>query len=223
MKRVEFQVALYVTVVVLTAGALGCTDQQAVSDARRAATRTTAKPGPEESFELILETFRRGIEGVPIGFVISSEGGHSMMVGKSEVSHQLIRPAKVGDPYKAIITVDSEARYSIQRSTTRDDDAQREEQSRNQASQSSIGGKDDPLSINILDPDLVGTPSSGNPNRRPTPPGEETSVARMPPNEVKKSYELLYQNGRWSLVSELDPETEQSIENAFQQALKTQI
>jgi hypothetical protein len=38
-----------------------------------------------------------------------------------------------------------------------------------------------------------------------------------------RKYELLYQDGKWILVTELNKETEQAVQNAFKSALDTQI
>jgi hypothetical protein len=46
-------------------------------------------------------------------------------------------------------------------------------------------------------------------------------VARRPEEETRK-YELDYVDGRWKLVTELNPDTESSIQNAFKNALDTQ-
>jgi hypothetical protein len=37
-----------------------------------------------------------------------------------------------------------------------------------------------------------------------------------------RKYELVYEGGRWALVTPLDPKTEQSIQHAFDVALRTQ-
>jgi hypothetical protein len=222
MKRVEYQVALVLIAATLPTCIIGCNEPSA-SGIISSDPQLTAKPDAEESFELILETFRRGVEGVRIGFVARREGGHSMMSGDNKVSHELIRPGKEGDPYKAIITVQSQSSYSLQR-TTGIDDSREDNKSGSQDSQSGIGGADDPVSIDILDSDLVGKPADAGPTSRPAQAiGDTTTIARRPPTAVKKSYELQYENGRWALMSELDPETEQGIKNAFDHAFKTQL
>lgn len=204
---------------VVATGGLGCERPASTSDL--SATSPT-KPSPEESFQLIFETFRRGLEDVPIGFVLRKEGGHSMMVGKNEVSYELLRPATAGDPYKAIITVDSQSRYSIQRSTEEAAEAGREEDAANQSADNVLAEPGEASGIEILDPELVGAPAEGAPSRRSTPGAGEGTVARRPDEEVRK-YELVYEDGRWTLTTELNPETEQSIRNAFDRALNTQI
>ena len=222
MKRVDYQVVLLTMSATLAACMIGCTESSdLVAGVNRSAPGSTAKPGPEESFELILETFRRGVEGVKIGFVARREGGHSMMSGDNKVSHELIPPKKEGEPYKAIITVQSQSSYSLQRTTTTDE-PRGDNKSSGQDAQSGIGGADG--TVDILDSNLVGTPTDAAPTPRSAPVNaDSTTVARRPQTAVKKSYELQYENGRWALMSKLDPETEQGIENAFEHALKTQI
>jgi hypothetical protein len=221
MKRVNYPAVLLMAAASLTTYVVGCSESSAPV-ASRSAPRTGAKPGPEESFDLILETFRRGVEGVKVGFVARREGGHSLMSGNNKVSHELIPPKTEGDPYKAIITVQSESSYSLKRTTPTD--SRDDNKSGNQDSQSGIAGEDDPVGIDILDSDLVGKPADTGPTSRPAPANvDTTTIARRPPSAAKKSYELRYENGRWTLVSKLDPDTEQGIANAFAYALNTQI
>jgi hypothetical protein len=219
MKRVVYPVVLLMGAITLVAGVVGCTDSS-TPFAGRSAPRTNAKPGPEESFDLILETFRRGVEGVKIGFVARREGGHSLMSGDNKVSHELIPPKNDGDPYKAIITVQSQSSYSLQRTTTTDS---RDDNKSGKQEPKSGFGEDDPTSIDILDSDLVSKPADAGSTSSAQTNGDTTTIARRAPTTVKKTYELRYENGRWALVTPLDPETEQGIANAFTYALNTQI
>jgi hypothetical protein len=221
MKRVGLQEVCCSCVVVLLAVIAGCQEEQTVG-IRSPTPRAIGKLGPEESFELIVETFRRGVEDVQIGFRMPREGGHSMMVGKNEVSHVLIRPAKEGEPYKGIIKVDSESRYSIKKSTEEDEESESEESSEEEEAPSRLNATGEPSGTEILDTELVGTTGGvGKTSRSKLPAGD--SVVSRRPDQMKREYELLYQNGRWELVTKLDPETEQSIDNAFKHALQTQI
>jgi hypothetical protein len=198
----------------------GCSDTpDSINNSPNAA--APSKPSPEESFELIVATFERGVEDIPIGFVVRSEGGHSMMSGRNEVTHELVRPAKEGDSYRGVITVDSAWKYSVQQSTEDPRESEPNEDSGNAGS--SLDEPADAGSIEILDSDLIASSGSGN-ESRPAPTGvAEKKVVRRPDEEAVRNYELLYKNGRWELVTKLDPETEQSIENAFKKALRTQI
>jgi hypothetical protein len=221
MTRVEYQIVLLITLATLTASTVGCTDDSNLSLGASGAPRSLEKkPEPEESFDVILETFRRGVEGVEIGFVARREGGHSMMSGANKVSHELIPPKKEGDPYKAIITVASQSSYSLQRTITTDD-RDENNKSGSQDSQPGLEGGDHP--VDILDSDLVGSPTDAASLPRLQANVDSTTIARRPQESTKKSYDLQYENGRWDLVSQLDPETEQGIKNAFDHALKTQM
>ena len=212
MKRVLFHLTLVIGTAVMAVGLVGCNDATNGS-------YSMGKPTPEESFELIVATFRRGVEDIPVGFVVRREGGHSMMSGRKEVSHQLIPPSKGGDPYRGTITVDSEWKYSVQQSE-KPEEPEREEESDQQDSQ--LDGAGNENGLEILDRDLVGSSGSESQSRAPSPGTGERRVTRLP-DEAVRTYELHYQNGRWALVTELDPETEQSIERAFKKALDTQI
>jgi hypothetical protein len=217
MKRVFFPLALFI-IAILGAGLAGCRNESA-SNASAAAGKTAAKPGPEESFKLIVETFRRGIEDIPIGFVMRQDGGQSMMVGKNEVSDKLVRPTKEGEPYRAIITVTSESRYSIQRTREEAAEDEREQQS---AASDLLDDSAEEDGQEVFDSELIGRASPKNETRRSLPGATEQFVDRRA-DEGEKNYDLVYENGRWSLITELDDETEQAIGDAFDRALKTQI
>ena len=218
MKRVVFLSAVILSVGLLGASLAGCANES-TSGASGSGAKTTQKPGPEESFKLIVETFRRGIEDIPIGFVIRQESGQSMMVGKNEVSHKLIHPTNEGDPYRAIITVTSQSRYSIQR--TREETVPEDEEEPSVASDLT-DESDEENGQEIFDSDLVGGAGSKNEKRRAMPGETEQFVARRP-DEGQRDYELVYENGEWRLITETDPETEQAIRDAFNRALKTQV
>jgi hypothetical protein len=218
MKRVVFLSAVILSIGLLGASLAGC-GNKSTSNASASDGKTIQKPGPEESFKLIVETFRRGIEDIPIGFVIRQESGQSMMVGKNEVSHKLIRPAKEGDPYRAIITVTSQSRYSIQR--TREEPAPEDVEEPSVASDLT-DESDEENGQEIFDSELVGGTNSKNETRRKSPGETEQFVARRP-DEGQRDYALVYENGEWRLITETDPETEQAIRDAFNRALKTQV
>jgi hypothetical protein len=201
----------------MLAVAVGC---QELSEPTGAAPRHV-KPGPEESFEMIVETVRRGIEDVPIGFVLRDEDGHSMMTGKNEVSHELIPPSKEGEPYKAIITVGSQSHYSIQRATSDEDDEGQVEKQRID----SLAQETDETGLEVFDSELVGSSGKAKQDRRPPSSAAEKSektVTRQADRQERK-YEFVYVDGKWTLVTPLDAETEQSIQNAFNRALEMQI
>src|SRR5687768_11863660 len=130
MNRAIIQFAFVAFAAVAAIGMFGC-DSQVSSTGNSSTSAAPAKPTPEESFDLIVATFKRGVEEIPIGFVVRREGGHSMMSGRNEVSHELIPPPKEGDPYKGIITVDSAWKYSLQQSVDKPDEPERQDDSTN--------------------------------------------------------------------------------------------
>jgi hypothetical protein len=224
MNRIKLHSAFVAALCAVVSIGSGCREQSTVSEPS-ATSSNAAKPSPEESFESIVETFRRGVAEIPIGFVLRDSSGHSRMTGENKVSHELIPPANEGDPYKGIITVESKSQYSIQRSTSEDDDeAESDEQSSNQNADT-FAALDEESGAEILDPDLISTAGAGGQVRPTVPESPEKTqptVARKK-DEQKRQYELVYEGGKWVLTTKLDPETEQSIQNAFDRALKTQI
>src|SRR5262249_33829076 len=85
-----------------------------------------AKPGPEESFQPIIETFRRRMEETPVGFVVNNSNGRSTMTGTNKVSYELFKPKTENDQWKATITVVSQSRYSVKMSTEVPDEPAKE-------------------------------------------------------------------------------------------------
>jgi hypothetical protein len=185
-----------------------------------AASRHT-KPSPEEAFDTIVETFRRRIEDTPVGFVVSDSTGRSSMIGTNKVSSELIRPTNETDAYKAVITVTSESRYTIRRTKKETFDEESREQDTDARNDNPLAEIGDDKGVEALDPALVSKPAPQD-----VPNGRITTDVIKPPTPEKpdvRNYELVYENGRWKLVTELSTKTEQSIQNAFRNALDTQI
>jgi hypothetical protein len=178
-----------------------------------ATTTSPASLSPEESFAQVVETFRRGMEEIPIHFVApDAAGGHSMMTGRIEVSHELIKPANETEKLKGIITVTSQMRYSLKRSneTPVAGDSENGDLSR---------VLDDESDIQVFDPALVDAQDT---NRTTSKPGKPEVTIASEENKSKRQYELVYEDGRWVLTTKLDPETEKSVQNAFEHALSSQ-
>ena len=206
--------ALLAAGVVVAVSCASCSQQNSQSGA----TSKNVKPGPEESFNVIYDTFRRQMEEAPVGFVISDSTSRSMMSGAIKVSRELIPPATADDPFKAVITVVSQSRYSIKRTIEDSDEKPRDKDA--------DAKQDDPLAVgddaSFFDSGANSKGAIENPEpRKPPRPGEEAVTRR--PDEAERKYELLYESGRWTLVTKLNPETEQSVQNAFKNALETQI
>ncbi|HEX3601528.1 MAG TPA: hypothetical protein VHU84_15360 [Lacipirellulaceae bacterium] len=182
-----------------------------------------AKPGPEESFKEIVETFRRRMEQTPIGFVVTNPNGRSTMTGQNKVSDELIKPAKEGDPYKAVITVESQSRYSVKVSADSTEDTSRDKNnSKNERLLPDDNDKDKgpkPFDPNLTNPKAAtetATAKSGTSTR-----GGDQVLPREETKDVRK-YDLIYENGRWKLLTKLDKDTEQATQNAFNSALDSQ-
>ncbi len=201
--------------VCLLGAVASCTHQSAAS---AAAAKKHAKPKPEESFEIIMETFRRRMEETPVGLVVNNPNGRTTLTGTNKVSSELHPPKTADDPYKATITVKSQSRYSVKVQTETPDEATREK-----------GSKNDRL---LPDKEQKGNEAfdsnvakGSSDNSKTAGSGTHVSEQVLPPlkDEEVHNYDLVYQDGRWILVTELNKETEQAVQNAFKSALETQI
>lgn len=184
-----------------------------------------AKPTPEESFNFIMETFRRRIEGPPSGFVADNAGGgRSRLSASNKVESEVFPPAKEGDPYRAEVTVYSAARFSLKRAVDESGEPAKKDESR--SNQSGIPSLDNPVTggngVGILDPELVS--SRGNePQARQTGPTAGESVVTRREEEEKRVFKLEYVDGRWRLLTQPDPKTEKAIQSAFDEAIAAQF
>jgi len=194
--------------VLLVSACAGC--EQKPEAVPSSAPQAGEKLTPEQSFELIVETFRRGVEEVPIDFVVQGSSGQTMMTGRNEVSDELIPPTKEGDPYKAVITVKSTSRYLLQKSNE-------EPKASDKTADAVAAGSTDESDAQILDPDVVSNPAE----RHAKADANQVTVASRDDGQ-ERAYELVYENGRWKLISKLDPKTEGAIQFAFERALKSQ-
>ena len=220
MNRSSFRHAFLAAVFAVVAAA-GC--QKPVNNSAATANpATSAQPTPEENFATIVETFRRGVEDVPIGFVVQDgSGSQTMMTGRNRVTHELFPPAKEGDPFKAVIKVNSESRYSLQRSTVDPKTEDSKQASDNSNADSSGTGSD----VQIFDPAVASAPGANAADPRATTPKADKNVVTVAPpveNKHERTYHLVHENGRWKLVTKLDPKTEESIKFAFDRALNSQ-
>jgi len=179
-----------------------------------------AKVGPEESFQPIIEMFRRRMEETPVGFVVSDASSRSTLTGTNKVSHEVIKPQNPDESYKAIITVTSQSRYWVAR-TKEDEESDRDKESKDAAAKNEKLSTDAPDEKNGKSFDPAGSVSGDSSRSGPgSIIGERTSIPSSDKDERK--YELVYENGKWKLVTQLNPETEQSVQHAFENALATQ-
>ena len=165
--------------------------------------------------DLFTRAIQTGAGGVPGGFIVREEDGHSRLAIRNEVTHKLIPPSKEGDSYRGVITVTSQRNYSIQRSA-RNDSSGDKSGDQNGNNRRVISQDDD--GVNVYDGDLVKAPAK----ERSTDSGQsDEMIARLSDEDVR-DYQLVYENNQWVLKTALDPETEQSIESAFNHALSLQ-
>jgi len=188
-----------------------------------AAAAKQAKPDPEESFKRIMEEFRRKVEDIPIGFVVTNANTRSSMVGTNKVSYELIPPAGGENRYKAVVTILSQTQYSFHRSKSTGDENDKDQNGNNQ-NQSTLNERKDNTSISILDSTLAGkatrSPTDASGSSSKTDSAEEVAASR--PDQRVRKYDLVYENGRWVLATKPDPKNEKSIQFAFDQALSSQ-
>jgi hypothetical protein len=181
------------------------------------------KPGPEETFRRIIESFRRKVENNDVGFMVSEGGKRSRFSGHNKVTHEIIPPAGAEDRYKAIVTVASVSNYSLRSAPNSKEETERNQNSKNGGS-NPLADPNDPnkKGISILEPDLAGKTTNENveESAKSKQPSQET-VTRKQDKEERK-YELRYENDRWELLTKLDPKTEASIQFAFNEALSLQ-
>lgn len=206
----QFSRLVVVAAAITVAVSIGC--QKKDRESQGAAAAASKQATPEESFESIVEMFRRGVEDIPIGFrVDDGSGGRTLMTGRNVVTHQLIPPGGDGDTYRAEITVESQSEYSLQRSNT---------SSASQPATSDAQPAADGSDFQSLDPSQASSPGAGTAS---SAKGDKSAVT-VARNEEKdmRTYKLVYENGRWKLVSKLDPNTEGSIKFAFERALASQ-
>jgi hypothetical protein len=209
--------ASYVAAVILFA--TGCGQSPSGST-----TATVAPPTPEESFDIIMAEFKRHVEDTPSGFVTEKGGERSRLLASNKVSSEVIPPANEGDPYRAEVTVVSEARYSLQRKVEEPDESSNDnERDKKSNSDLSDGSTDNGLDMNMLDSGLVKSPGTGSDQGARESKNAGESIITRREEKDKKTFELEYKDGRWQLLTTPDPDTERAIKFAFDKALATQI
>ena len=178
------------------------------------------KSGPEDRFKRIMDSFRRKIDGQPVGFVMTQGSSRTTMLGSNKVTSELVKPATADGHYKAVVTVTTVSHYSLRRSKAADD-AEREKNAKHQG-KNALDDPKEKKGVNILETDLAGPPNndSAQSPTSPAPPDEDV-VTRRPAQDERK-YELVDNGQHWALVTRLDLKTEQSIQFAFDEALAQQ-
>lgn len=183
------------------------------------------KVSPEESFERIVDMFRRGVDtstrGVPEGFVAHNSRRRSRLSVYNEVTDKVFPPSMPGQPYRARITVVSRYNYSFRHDA--EDSADDSERSTNRRRSSNSTLPED-------EPWLGGSEAGAFDDMNTAPSrnhalldGIADEVITRHADEDERRYDLIYENGRWILMTQLDSETERAIANAFQYALDMQF
>lgn len=166
--------------------------------------------------------FKNGIEvsgGSASGFVAQTTGTSTRFQVHNTVTSELIPPAKPDDPFRGTITVSSQSIYSLRRSAEDDEKKATDEES-------AVGGNgpnafdkaaESDSEFQSFDQGLVAGQTDDE-----KPAGEDAPVVQRRPDKVDRVYDLVYQGGRWELITKLDPKTEAAVENAFERALRLQ-
>ena len=176
--------------------------------------------GPEERYKRIMDSFRRKIDGQPVGFVITQGGSRTTMLGSNKVTSELIKPTTADGHYKAVVTVATESHYSLRRTKSAEDD-EREQNARKQ-DKNALDDPKEKKGVGILEPDLAGAPRNDNAQSATQSIQPDEDIVTRRPNEEVRKYDLIDDGQQWVLVTKLDPKTEQSIQFAFDEALARQ-
>jgi len=200
----------------LVGGGLGCQ--------RHSANGFVPAPlSPEESFDVVYQAFRRGMDtgggGVMAGGKSRDESGVTAMTVNNTVTRELIPPKKDGDPYRATITVEHRSLFS-RVPTPGASGSKGDDSGGDQATGGSDTATSDP-GVDVIDSNLIGSSSKRGDSRRGTRP----TTAGVPPSrsdEDVRTYELVYEEGRWKLLTKIDTNVDAAAQNAFDYALSKQ-
>lgn len=193
----------------------GCTHEPAGPKAA-----VSDRPGPKQSFEEIVKLFENGMElpGSNLGGVLSQDTGTSSRFQvHNTVTSQLIPPANPNESYRGTITVSSQSIYSL-RHTSEDKDESEDKHRNNAGNNSFDAGGDEGAEFQSFDQGLIANAQDDEKESH----SSDTQAVHRRPEKDDRTYELLYRNGRWELVTKLDPKTEASVANAFDRALRRQ-
>lgn len=202
------------SLLLLGACCAGCQDEAA--SPRQGVTESLT---PKESFFEIVRLVRSRVEtggNNPGRFVMESGGRRSQFVVRNDVESEIIPPESPDDPWRATITINSRSTYSLREMESDDDrDAQREaEQEQDEFSLDETGES----GIDALDDNLITTGPQQRPARSDEP---EVSVSRQETDDIR-TFEFVYEDGRWVQQTETDPETERALQGSFDRALELQ-
>lgn len=161
----------------------------------------------------------------PSGFEIKNPDGRSRLLDSNQVSTEIIPPTKEGEPYRAKVTILSKSSYYLTKE--REESNETQDQDGDGRNNQLTPGSQEPAAagntgIDILDPDLVASPRRDGSGLPQTPGSSDTIVTRRSEATDERVFDLEYKDGRWILLTKPNPQTEQAISNAFEQALSSQ-
>jgi hypothetical protein len=217
MGRVHVRILMFLTACVVGAGGAGC-QRESPSAGAGAAARVT----PERSFREIANIVKDGLEmrggGLPSGFVARESSSRSQFSVLNTVTSQLIPPTEPGGIYRGTITITSHSVYSLRRTPDSDIEKDGDLANGDQSGPSLLDDDEDADSgISVMDDELI----SAAPDEEKPAAGSGETVSRRADEDVR-TIDFAYEDDRWQLKTKLDPETEQSIINAIERALKLQ-
>jgi hypothetical protein len=178
---------------------------------------TAARPTPEKSFEDLARIAQDGIElsagSSATGRVSQKTGASSRFQVYNTVTSEFIPPANANEVPRGTITVTTKSVYSLRQSAEDNDDEVVEQKGFNLMDEAD--GQDS--GYKVMDEQLITETPANNKRGK-----EEIESVQRHADEDVRTYDFAYENNRWVLKSKLDPDTEKSIENAFERALRLQ-
>lgn len=174
-----------------------------------------SKPQAEVRFDRIMEDLTRHLsttsdrrERNP-----SASGGDSGQWSQ-QLTHKIRLPKEESDRYQATITITRRSSFTVFARKKKTDEAENDTSSRTDDELTGLlgGGSEDGI-----DPALLDSGSGGGGSLL-----SNSSPIKTQKLESVTDFHLEYVNNRWQLLTEPDPETQGSIELAFEYALKRQ-
>lgn len=173
-----------------------------------------AAPDPKAIFDEFFKTFRHEIVSDLPQFATMKDGNFSSLKTNRTVSHELFPPTDADATYRANITIKTETQFTF-RPAQKEGGADQEDDGKTTDESPEGSGFGLPALGGFEELGVVGPAAS---------PGEGFPAGPLPPqkNEDEQVYELAFENGRWVLKTEPDPETERFIKATFDFVLSNQ-
>lgn len=163
------------------------------------------KPLAERQFDHIMQDIKRVVESKdPLRSETMPTVGGAGAEWRTTVTHDLIKPENESDPYRAVIHVNTVSTITV----IKIDQPDFEEKSKANDKQSETATEG-----------LEGIEQLGEASPGLNIP---SSPIKTFDNSQSRDYEMIHENGRWRLLTELDPDTERTIEFAFSAAISRQ-